>query len=75
MIPVDRMYLVERREKVVIGKLKVGVRLGFLGGRLVTASPEYEDVRRVAAAVGRPVKIVYEAAQAAARNQFSGPGS
>jgi pyridinium-3,5-bisthiocarboxylic acid mononucleotide nickel chelatase len=72
VLPVGRVYLEERREKVVIGKLKVGVRLGFVADRLVTVSPEYEDVRRVAAAVGRPAKIVYEAAQSAARNQFSG---
>ena len=72
VLPVGRAYLLERRETVVIAKLKVGVRLGFVAGRLVTVSPEYEDVRRVAAAVGRPAKIVYEAAQSAARDQFSG---
>ncbi|HEY5386660.1 MAG TPA: LarC family nickel insertion protein [Thermoleophilia bacterium] len=72
VLPVGRVYLEERRETVVIGKLKVGIRLGYAAGRLVTVSPEYEDVRRVAAAVGRPAKIVYEAAQSAARCQFSG---
>jgi uncharacterized protein (DUF111 family) len=72
VLPVGRVYLEERRETVVIGKLKVGIRLGYVAGRLVTVSPEYEDVRRVAAAVGRPAKIVYEAAQSAARDQFSG---
>ena len=72
VLPVGRMYLEERRETVVIGKLNVGIRLGYVAGRLVTVSPEYEDVSRVAAAVGRPAKIVYEAAQSAARDQFSG---
>jgi len=71
VLPVGRIYADERRESVTIGKLKIGVRLGFVGGRLVTVSPEYEDVRRVAAAVGRPAKVVYEAAQAAARVRFS----
>jgi len=71
VLPVGRIYQEERRETVTIGKLKVGVRLGYVGDRLVTVSPEYEDVRRVAAAVGRPAKIVYEAAQAAARTRFS----
>ena len=71
VLPVGRIYAEERRESVTIGKLKIGVRLGFVGGRLVTVSPEYEDVRRVAAAVGRPAKVVYEAAQAAARARFS----
>ncbi len=71
VLPVGRIYADERRESVVIGKLKVGVRLGFVDGRLVTVSPEYDDVRRVAAAVGRPAKVVYEAVQAAARTRFS----
>ena len=66
------MYVEERRESVKIGKLKVSVRLSFVGGRLASVSPEYEDVRRVAAAVGRPARVVYEAAQSAARSRFSG---
>jgi len=72
VIPCDRLYAEERRETVKIGKLKVGVRLSFVGGRLASVSPEYEDVRRVAAAVGRPARVVYEAAQSAARSRFSG---
>jgi hypothetical protein len=72
VIPCDREYAEERRESVKIGKLKVSVRLSFVGGRLATVSPEYEDVRRVAAAVGRPARVVYEAAQSAARSRFSG---
>ena len=50
----------------------VAVRLGYLDGHLVTASPEYEDCRAVAAAVERPLKVVYEAAQAAAWSRFGG---
>ena len=73
VLPCTRIYEEERRETVRIGRLKVAVRLGFVDGRLVTVSPEYEDVRRVAAAVDRPAKIVYEAAQAAARVRFSAP--
>ncbi len=72
VIPCGRLYAEERRESVKIGKLKVSVRLGFVDGRLATVSPEYEDVRRVAAAVGRPARVVYEAAQSAARTRFSG---
>jgi uncharacterized protein (DUF111 family) len=72
VVPCDRMYVEERRESVKIGKLKVNVRLSFVGGRLASVSPEYEDVRRVAAAVGRPARVVYEAAQSAARSRFSG---
>ena len=72
VVPCDREYAEERRETVKIGKLKVDVRLSFVDGKLATVSPEYEDVRRVAAAVGRPARVVYEAAQSAARSRFSG---
>jgi pyridinium-3,5-bisthiocarboxylic acid mononucleotide nickel chelatase len=72
IVPCDREYVEERRESVKIGKLRVNVRLSFVGGRLASVSPEYEDVRRVAAAVGRPARVVYEAAQSAARSRFSG---
>ena len=72
VVPCGRLYAEERHETIRIGKLKVGVRLGFVDGKLATVSPEYEDVRRVAAAVGRPAKVVYEAAQSAARTRFSG---
>jgi len=47
----------------------VRVRLGYLDGALVTVSPEYEDCRREAARVARPLKDVYEAARAAARRR------
>jgi uncharacterized protein (TIGR00299 family) protein len=73
VLPCDRLYAEQRHEEVKIGKLRVGVRLSFVDGRLASVSPEYEDVRRVAAAVDRPARVVYEAAQAAARTQFSTP--
>jgi pyridinium-3,5-bisthiocarboxylic acid mononucleotide nickel chelatase len=72
VVPCGRLYAEERRETIRIGKLEIGVRLSFVHGKLATVSPEYEDVRRVAAAVGRPAKVVYEAAQSAARTRFSG---
>jgi uncharacterized protein (DUF111 family) len=71
VVPCGRMYAEQRREEVKIGKLRVGVRLSYVDGKLASVSPEYEDVRRVAAAVERPARVVYEAAQAAARAQFS----
>jgi hypothetical protein len=71
VVPVGRLYAGERHESVTLAGKNIGVRLGFVDGRLVTVSPEFEDVRAVAAAVGRPVKVVYEAAQAVARNRFS----
>jgi len=71
VLPCERQYARERRASVTVAGQQVGVRLGYVAGRLVTASPEYEDVRRVAVAVGRPAKVVLEAAQAAARSRFS----
>jgi uncharacterized protein (DUF111 family) len=43
------------------------VRLALVAGRVVTASPEFEDCRRAAAALGLPLKDVYAAAQTAAQ--------
>jgi uncharacterized protein (DUF111 family) len=68
--PVGRLYADERAETVRIEGAPVGVRLGFVGGRLVTVSPEYEDVRRLAAATGRPAGAVYDLARTLARDAF-----
>jgi uncharacterized protein (DUF111 family) len=43
------------------------VKLGFLGGRVVTAMPEHDDVSTLARRAGRPVRAVHEEAVAAAR--------
>ena len=67
VLPARRLLLDERRGTVAVEGEEVRVRLGFLGERLVTASPEYEDCRRVAAGAGRPAKDVYDEARAAAR--------
>ncbi|RPI30670.1 MAG: DUF111 family protein, partial [Actinomycetota bacterium] len=64
VLPVGRLYAEERRETVRIAGHDIGVRLGYAQGRLATVSPEYEDCRRAAAELGRPVRVVYEAAQA-----------
>jgi len=50
----------------------VRVKLARLDGELVNAAPEFDDVARAAAALGRPVKAVLAAASAAA-HQLSGP--
>jgi len=47
------------------GRLRV--KLGYLGKRLVQASPEYEDCRRAADRHRVPLKTVYEAAAEAFR--------
>jgi hypothetical protein len=71
VLPVGRLYADERHESIAIAGRQVRVRLAFVDGRLATVSPEFDDVREVAVAVGRPVKVVYEAAQAAAHKRFS----
>ena len=72
--PVARLYADERRVLVVVDGHEIGVRLGYVAGRLVTVSPEYEDVRRTSAVTGRPAKVIQEAARVAARADFSRPG-
>jgi uncharacterized protein (TIGR00299 family) protein len=44
----------------------IRVKRGWEGDRLAILSPEYEDCRRLAAAAGVPVHVVYEEARAAA---------
>ena len=72
VVPVGRLYAEERRETVKLGGLEIRVRLSLVDGRPATVSPEYEDCRLAADKLGRPAKVVYEAAQAAARARFSG---
>jgi uncharacterized protein (TIGR00299 family) protein len=42
---------------------EIGVKLLYSGGRVVTASPEYEDCRRLAKSEGVPLKEVYDEAK------------
>ena len=72
VLPVEAgPYADQRRERVHVDGCEIAVRLADVAGRLVTVSPEYEDVRRAAGA-GRSAKAVHEAAQAAARADFLG---
>jgi len=72
-----RAYEVERRKlerQSVRVRTKFGevrVKLGRLGGELLTASPEYEDCRRAAARGGIALKEVYEEARRAAHEVTS----
>jgi uncharacterized protein (DUF111 family) len=54
---------------------EVGLKLARLGERVVNASPEYEDCRRLALEHGVPLKEVYAAATAAARESLCSPES
>ena len=69
-----RLLLDERRTTVSVDGETVRVRLGYLGDRLVTASPEYEDCRTAAVRSGRPAKDVYDRARALARDLEVPPG-
>ncbi|CAN5356495.1 nickel pincer cofactor biosynthesis protein LarC [soil metagenome] len=68
-----RSHLVTRSElprRIATVRLEGGVvrvKIGTLGDRVVSATPEHDDVAAVAANTGRPVRAVYEEAAAAAR--------
>ena len=63
---VTRRTLDRRVERVSTPYGEVEIKLGLDGGRVVNAAPEYESVRRLAAAHNVPVKDVFAAAVAAA---------
>jgi uncharacterized protein (DUF111 family) len=46
---------------------QVRIKLGRLDGRVVNLAPEHDDCAAVADATGRPVKSIWAAALAAAR--------
>jgi uncharacterized protein (TIGR00299 family) protein len=65
---VRRIELERRVETISIGEDSVRVKVGFLGGRVVSATPEHDDVAEIARRRGLPVRLVYEEAAAAARD-------
>jgi uncharacterized protein (TIGR00299 family) protein len=70
---VRRAELDRRVETVLVGSLPIRVKVGLLGGRPVTATPEHDDAAAVAAQLGRPVRDVFaEAAEAARALLLSG---
>jgi len=60
----ERRCLDRKWEKVSTPFGEIRIKVGALGGADVTASPEYEDCKKVAAAHSVPVRRVYEAALA-----------
>jgi uncharacterized protein (DUF111 family) len=61
-------HALERAERTVeVDGRRVRVKLGLLGGEVVNAMPEWDDVAAAAAALGRPPKQVLRDAHAAAR--------
>jgi uncharacterized protein (TIGR00299 family) protein len=67
-IPVGKTALDREMRTVQVGGRPVHVKLALHHGQVVNAQPEYDDVARVAADTGRPVKDVLAEAVAASRN-------
>ena len=65
--PVSKRALERQVRTVEVDGQVVQVKVGLLGGEVVNAVPEWEDVAAAAAALGRPAKQVLGEAQAAAQ--------
>ena len=48
----------------------ISVKVKYLGGKAVSASPEYEDCREIALESGISLQDVYQQAMAEARRQY-----
>jgi pyridinium-3,5-bisthiocarboxylic acid mononucleotide nickel chelatase len=66
--PVRRAELERQTMTVTVGEDTVRVKVGLLGGRVLSATPEHDDVAEIASRRGLPVRLVYEEASAAARS-------
>jgi uncharacterized protein (TIGR00299 family) protein len=72
--PVGKRALDRSWVTVAVSGHDVRVKVARLDGRVVNAVPEYDDVAAAAAALGRPVKAVLAAANAAAANVLDDGG-
>jgi uncharacterized protein (DUF111 family) len=70
---VERAELERRTVSVDLPDGSVRVKVGLLRGRVLSATPEHDDVAAVAARAGRSVRHVYEEAAAAARTAWLAP--
>lgn len=61
--PVDKVALPRETVEVEVYGETVRVKLARLHGEVVTATPEFDDVARVAAAKGLPERVVMDAAR------------
>lgn len=64
---VERHALARRMERVKLRGRTVRVKLALLDGRVIRAAPEFEDVKALAEASGRPLREVLDEAREAAR--------
>jgi pyridinium-3,5-bisthiocarboxylic acid mononucleotide nickel chelatase len=60
----DRICLDRRWEEVTTEFGTIRIKIGEMDGRVMTASPEYEDCKRAAVEHGVPIKRVYDGAAA-----------
>ncbi len=67
---VARTALAREFVEVSLGSHVVRVKVARYGGKVVNVAPEHEDLKRVAAQTGDPVKQLHAAAVAAATSQF-----
>jgi pyridinium-3,5-bisthiocarboxylic acid mononucleotide nickel chelatase len=65
---VRRAELERRTVAVALEDGTVRVKMGILRGRVMSVTPEHDDVAELAARTGRHVRVVYEEAAAAARS-------
>lgn len=66
--PVRRAELERRTVSVGVGDDAIRVKVGMLHGKVMSATPEHDDVAQAAERRGAPVRFVYEEAAAAARS-------
>jgi hypothetical protein len=67
--PVGKRALPRETVEVEVYGAPIRVKIARLDGRIVNATPEYDDVARVAAEQDIPAKLVLDAARAAAADQ------
>jgi uncharacterized protein (TIGR00299 family) protein len=74
-LPLGRVVLARSSAAVKTSYGKVAIKLSALDGQVVSATPEFEDCRRLARAAGVPVRAVLAAATAAAAFDFGMAGN
>jgi uncharacterized protein (DUF111 family) len=68
--PVDKVALDRDWIEVVTDHGKVSVKIGYLDGKTITVSPEFEDCARIAREADVPARDVYAEAARIAREQL-----
>lgn len=67
----ERLKAERREEQLETPDGAVRVKLKLIGGRVVSAAPEYDDCRAIAAQTGEPIEIVTARLTSSARAAFS----